>query len=180
MQNQNANPNPTAAVCHGIVLSVLCVISYWLVTHILSRALSVSRDDDLLAGMWAVVATIFVYRYAYEDTIAAALSRVAATLMSFALCFAYLVFLPFSVWAMAMLIGIGTVLMMFLRRRDDVITTGITTAVVMVVAAISPDHAWKQPILRLVDTIVGTGVGILGALITAPTRGRHVRMSSDP
>jgi uncharacterized membrane protein YgaE (UPF0421/DUF939 family) len=153
------------------------VISYWLVTHILSRAFSVSHDDDLLAGMWAVVATIFVYRYAYQDTIAAALSRIVATLMSFMLCLAYLVFLPFSVWAMAMLIGIGTVLMIFLRRREDVITTGITTAVV---AAISPDHAWKQPILRLVDTIVGTGVGILGALITAPTRGRHVRMRSDP
>jgi uncharacterized membrane protein YccC len=179
MQGQNTNRGVTGTVFHGIVLSVLCVISYWLVTHILSRAIAVSHDDDLLAGMWAVVATIFVYRYAYEDTIAAALSRIGATLMSFMLCLAYLAFFPFSVGAMAMLIGIGTVLMIFLRRRDDVITTGITTAVVMVVAAISPQHAWKQPILRLVDTIVGTGVGILGALITSPSRGRRVRMSPD-
>jgi len=179
MQSQNTNPGATGAVSHGIVLSVLCVISYWLITHILSRAISISRDDDLLAGMWAVVATIFVYRYAYEETITAALSRIVATLMSFTLCLAYLLFFPFSVWAMAMLIGIGTVLMIFLRRRDDVITTGITTAVVMVVAAISPEHAWKQPILRLVDTIAGTTVGILGALITSPIRGRRVRISPD-
>jgi multisubunit Na+/H+ antiporter MnhB subunit len=55
--------------------------------------------------------------------------------------------------------------MSILDRPDDVITTGITTAVVMVVAAISPDHAWKQPILRLLDTIVGVAVGIAGALI---------------
>jgi hypothetical protein len=68
---------------------------------------------------------------------------------------------------MATLIGIGTVVMVWLGRPDDVITTGITTAVVMVVAAISPEHAWKQPILRVVDTIVGAGIGITGAAISS-------------
>jgi uncharacterized YccA/Bax inhibitor family protein len=53
--------------------------------------------------------------------------------------------------------------MSLLRRPDDIITTGITTAVVLVVAALSPDHAWKQPILRVVDTIVGVIVGVIGA-----------------
>jgi hypothetical protein len=33
-----------------------------LITHILANTYSISRDDDLLGGMWAVVATIFVYR----------------------------------------------------------------------------------------------------------------------
>jgi hypothetical protein len=47
--------------------------------------------------------------------------------------------------------------------------------VVMVVAAMSPEQAWKQPILRVVDTLVGTGVGTLGALITSkPIKSRHV------
>ncbi|MBV8050251.1 MAG: hypothetical protein JOZ80_03630, partial [Acidobacteriaceae bacterium] len=73
----------------------------------------------------------------------------------------------FNVWGMAALIGVGAVIMILIGRRDDVVTTGITTAVVMVVAAMSPEHAWIQPILRVVDTIVGTGVGILGALITS-------------
>src|SRR6476660_6933059 len=50
-------------------------------------------------------------------------------------------------------------------RSEDVITACITTAVVLVVAGISPEHAWKQPILRLMDTIVGIVVGILGAWI---------------
>jgi hypothetical protein len=30
----------------------------------------------------------------------------------------------------------------------------------MVVAAISPQDAWQQPLLRLVDTIVGIAVGV--------------------
>ena len=61
---------------------------------------------------------------------------------------------------MAALIGVGTVVMMLLGRREDMVTTGITTAVVMVVAAISPQDAWQQPLLRLVDTVGGIAVGI--------------------
>ena len=48
----------------------------------------------------------------------------------------------------------------WIARRD-----GEIAAVVMVVAAISPDHAWKQPLLRLVDTIIGVAVGVAGAWI---------------
>ena len=60
----------------------------------------------------------------------------------------------------AALIGIGTVVMMLLDRREDIISTAITTTVVMVVAAISPQDAWQQPILRLIDIIVGIAGGI--------------------
>jgi uncharacterized membrane protein YccC len=141
------------------------VVSFWLITHILAQVFSVSRDDNLLGGMWAVVATVFVYRYTYAQSAGAALSRLAATLLSFALCFLYLLLFPFYLWGMALLIGLGAIAMSLLNRPDDIITTGITTAVVMCVAAISPDHAWKQPILRVVDTLVGVTVGVLGAWI---------------
>jgi uncharacterized membrane protein YccC len=73
---------------------------------------------------------------------------------------------PYYLWGLAILIGVGAVAMSLLSRPDDIITTGITTAVVMVVAAVSPNHAWKQPILRLVDTIVGVVVGVVGAWIS--------------
>ena len=61
---------------------------------------------------------------------------------------------------LAALLGIGTLIMAVLGRRDDIVTTGITTAVVMVVAAMSPQNAWQQPLLRLVDTVVGIGLGV--------------------
>jgi uncharacterized YccA/Bax inhibitor family protein len=51
--------------------------------------------------------------------------------------------------------------MALLQRRDDIVTTGITTAVVMVVAAISPNEAWQQPLLRLFDTVVGIALGVI-------------------
>jgi uncharacterized membrane protein YccC len=61
---------------------------------------------------------------------------------------------------MAALLGIGTLIMMILGQREDIVTTGITTAVVMVVVAMDTRHAWIQPLLRLVDTVVGIAVGI--------------------
>jgi Fusaric acid resistance protein-like len=166
MSQNDASDRAARAVFHGILLAALCVISYQLITHLLPRVFSVSHDDDLLGGMWAIAATIFVYRYSYEETIGAALSRMSATLLSFVLCFLYLLFLPPNVWGTATLIGVGAILMSWLKRPDDVITPGITTAVVMVVAAISPHHAWMQPILRVVDTLVGTAIGVVGALMT--------------
>ena len=169
------------AVFHGVVLSLLCAISYWLITHLLAQAFSVSRDDDLLGGMWAVVATVFVYRYSYDSSIGAAISRMWATSLSFGLCLIYLLFFPFSLAGMVTLIGIGAVTMSLLDRPDDIVTTGITTAVVMVVAGLSPTSAWKQPILRLVDTIVGVGVGVAGVWITLKAKsGEPNKLKNEP
>jgi hypothetical protein len=50
-----------------------------------------------------------------------------------------------------------------LGRPDDIIASGIATAVVVVVAAIS---LWKQPILRVLDTMVGVAAGVVGASIS--------------
>jgi uncharacterized membrane protein YgaE (UPF0421/DUF939 family) len=166
-QKQDAKAiSKSQAVGMGGALAISSFVSYVVITHLLSRAYFVSRDDDLLGGMWAVAATIFVYRESYRQSVLAALSRMAATLLSFVLCLAYLLIFPFSPWGMAALIGIGAIILTLFGRSEDIITTGITTAVVMVVAAISPEHAWQQPVLRLVDTAIGIGVGIAAAWIS--------------
>jgi len=161
------------AVIHGVLLAVCCLLSNKIITSLLAFSRFVPRDDELLGGMWAVVATIFVFRYSHEESVSAALSRISATLLSFALCFVYLLILPFRPWGMAVLIGIGAIVLALIGRSGDIITAGITITVVMVVAGISPEHAWKQPILRLIDTVVGILVGIVGAWITT-TLDRHI------
>ena len=42
----------------GTMLAIPCLVSYWLITTILAREYSVSHDNDLLGGMWAVVTEI--------------------------------------------------------------------------------------------------------------------------
>ena len=102
-----------------------------------------------------------------EFLLTAWLTRFIATCVSFALCLLYLLLFPFQPLGMAVLIGLGTMVMMILGRREDIVTTGITTAVVMVVAAMSPRDAWQQPLLRFIDTIVGIAVGIGSMRIAA-------------
>jgi fusaric acid resistance family protein len=150
-------------VAECAVLGAACLLTFWLVTHLLSRVHSLSRHDNLLGGMWAVLATIFVLRDSLSQSLAAAVSRVSATSVSFVLCLIYLIFLPFHAWALAVLIGASALVAMLLARSGDAVTAGITTAVLMVVAAITSQHAWQQPILRLADTIVGVAVGALAA-----------------
>ncbi|HTZ08998.1 MAG TPA: FUSC family protein [Acidimicrobiales bacterium] len=161
---------PDAAV-HGVVLALSCLASFELVTHLLARVYSLSVSDDLLGGMWAVIATAFVYRAGRQQTFSAALTRMAATTLAMVLCLGYLALFPFHAWGLALLIGIGASVMIVVGRPDDVITTVVTVAVVLVVADLSPRHAWEQPILRLVDTAVGVAVGLgaswLGFALTA-------------
>ena len=140
-------------------MGIACLISYWVITFGLAQF--VDTSSELLGGMWAVVATVFVFRDTRSKSLSAGVSRLIATFVSFALCLAYLLVFPFTAVGMAILLVAGTLVMELLDRRDDIVTAGITTAVVMVVAAIGPPHeAWQQPLLRLVDTVVGIGVGV--------------------
>jgi uncharacterized membrane protein YgaE (UPF0421/DUF939 family) len=143
---------------YALDMAIACLLSYLIITYVLSPF--VVTPDAILGGMWAAVATVFVFRETRASSLAAGINRLIATCVSFALCLAYLLIFPFHPVGLAALLGIGTVIMMYLGRRDDIVTTGITTVVVMVVAAMSPQDAWHQPLLRLADTVVGITVGV--------------------
>lgn len=164
-----------AAVDCGI-LAAACLISYWLATRILAHVYLLSRADELVGGVWAVIATIFVLRDSYRHSMAAAVTRMAATAVSFVLCLIYLVFLPFNIWAMAALIGLSALAVTLIGRPGDALTAAITTAVIMGVAALNPHDAWRQPILRFADTVIGVAVGVGTAWLTL----RMLRPGTQP
>jgi uncharacterized membrane protein YgaE (UPF0421/DUF939 family) len=143
---------------YALDMAIACFISYALTTYVLAPF--VATTDAFLGGMWATVATIFVFRETRVSSLSAGISRLIATCVSFALCLAYLAIWPFHPAGLAALLGLGTLIMTCLGRRDDIVTTGITTTVVMVVAAMSPQDAWHQPLLRLADTVVGIAIGV--------------------
>jgi hypothetical protein len=103
-------------VC-ALNMAIVCLICYRMVIHILSR--SVERSSDLLAGMWAVVATVVVFRKTGVGSLSAGIARVVATCVSFALCLLYLLLFPSTPLGVAVLIGIGTVAVALLGRRND-------------------------------------------------------------
>lgn len=145
-------------VAFALNMAIACLITYWIMTRTLSRF--VDLHSDFLGGMWAVAATVFVFRETRLKSLSAGIARLIATCVSFAPCFFYLLLFPFTPVGMAALIAIGTLITALLGRREDIVTVGITTVVVMVVAAMSPVDAWQQPLLRLADTVVGIAVGV--------------------
>jgi uncharacterized membrane protein YccC len=145
---------------HAVVLGIACLASYEVTKHALGGIHSVAAADASVGGMWAVIATIFVYRDTVHDSRAAAISRVAATFVSLVLCLLYLAFFSFHPVGLAVLIVIGCLVMMVLGRPADAITTNITTAVLLVIVGLEPRNAWEQPILRLADTVIGVVIGV--------------------
>ena len=144
---------------YAVVMAIACAVSYLLTTELLGGF--IDRSDTLLGGMWAAVATLFVFRETREGSLLAGISRLTATFVSFVLCFIYIALLPVNAAGIGLVIGVGTIVMLLLGRHEDIVTTGITTTVVLVVAAIDPKHALAQPPLRLLDTVAGIGVGML-------------------
>jgi uncharacterized membrane protein YccC len=171
-----ARPPIRRALTQGAVLTVACLVAYMLATQTVTRLYLAPRTDDLIGGLWAVIAAIFVCRDSVEHSLGAAVTRTLATLVSFTLCLIYLIFLPFHVWAMAVLIGLSAFVTIAVGRSGDAVTAGITTAVVMVSAAVSPDQAWRQPILRCVDTAIGVTVGVAAVWLSS----RAVRHRGEP
>ena len=152
-----------AAVLASTVLGLACLLAYWLVDSLRPDVYSASATDNALGGLWAVIATVVVTRTGYAESQKAAVGRLLATLIGFALCLIYLIFLPFHLWAFALVIGLSTLATALLRRPDAAVTAAVTAAVVMISAEVSPEHAWRLPILRLADTLVGLIVGLVAA-----------------
>src|SRR5262249_42176837 len=109
---------------YALDMALACLISYTIITYVLSPF--VDKPDALLGGMWATFATVFVFRETRVDSLSAGIGLLTATCVSFALCLTYLVILPFHPVGLAALLGIGTMIMMYLGCRDDIVMTGIS------------------------------------------------------
>jgi uncharacterized membrane protein YccC len=161
------------AVLDSAILAIACLI-----TFMLPRVYHLSRADDLIGGLWAVIAAVFVFRDTYQHSMSAAVSRIAATAVSLVLCLAYLAFLPFRTWALPVLIGLSVLVVYLIGRPGDAATAAITTAVVLIASAVSPQHAWQQPILRLADTVVGVAIGVAAAWLGLRVTGQQAGAST--
>ena len=168
-------------MAQSTLLALACWLSYWLATTVRTQAYSASPADGILSGLWAVIATIFVLRSSYHESVKAAVSRMAATLVSFMACLVYLLVLPFHQWGLALMIGVTALIPMLIGRPRDSITAAITTAVVMVSASLNPHDAWQQPLLRFGDTVIGVAVGVAAAgLAVLASRVRLHRGGDSP
>jgi uncharacterized membrane protein YccC len=164
-------------VAYAVDMAIACLITYWIMVFLLPQ--SVGWPSTSVGALWAVISTVFVYKDTRAHSLSAGISRLIATFASFALCLIYLWMLPATAIGMAALIAIGALLLILVGRRDEMGLTAITIAVIMIIAASNPEDAWRQPLLRLVDTIVGIAVGVackwVGSFVFYRIIGEEVR-----
>ena len=146
-------------IAYAIDMAIGCLITYWIMIAIHSR-FGFRGSSEVVGTLWAVVATVYVFRDTRAKSLSASVGRMIATGVSFALCFAYLLLFPFTPIGLLALLAGGTLIMMVLGRREEIGLAAVTTAVVMLVAAIDVQDAWQQPLLRLMDTMIGIVVGV--------------------
>jgi hypothetical protein len=162
---------------YAVNLAIAALITYALITSV--TPLLLNRSAEAVGVVWAVISAIFVVRDTREHSLSAGISRLVATCASFALCMVYLLFFSANPLGMAVLIGIGTLLVMLVGRRDEISLVAITTAVIFIVASENQQAAWQQPLLRLADSVVGVAIGIackwIASFLSFHVRGQHVR-----
>src|SRR6266436_934264 len=90
-------------IIYALEMTIACAISYWITTSGLIAF--VGKSSDFLGGMWAVVATVFVFRDTRINSLSAGLARFIATWFGFALCLFYLLLFPFRVLGRAVLMA---------------------------------------------------------------------------
>lgn len=168
------------AVVQSVALALACLASYSLVRHASAHIHSLSAADDQVGGLWAVIATAFVFRTTQGESVTAAKTRVAATALSFALCFAYLLFLPSHAWGLAALIAVGTLVLTSVGQSGDIGVGAITTAAVMVIAALGPHHPWQQPLIGAASTAIGIAIGLAASWLANETSSTAFVASRTP
>jgi uncharacterized membrane protein YccC len=146
-------------IAYAADMGLACLITYWIMMAIHSR-FALGTSSDVVGTLWAIVATIYVFRETRAKSLSASIGRVIATVISFVLCLVYLLLFPFTPLGLVAVLAVGTLVMMALGRREDIGLTAVTTAVVMLVAGIEAQDAWQQPLLRLMDTLIGIAVGV--------------------
>jgi hypothetical protein len=67
-------------VAYSVNMAIARLISYWVMTNALSGL--VGSDTDYLGGMWATVATVFVFRDTRKASVSAGAERFVATCVS--------------------------------------------------------------------------------------------------
>jgi uncharacterized membrane protein YgaE (UPF0421/DUF939 family) len=145
-------------VAYAIDMAIACLVTSWVMIFLLPRL--VGWHSTSVGVLWAVISTVFVYKDTRTHSLSAGMSRLIATFAGFALCLIYLSLLPATTIGMGALITVGVLLMIISGRPDETGLTAITIAVIMIVATNNPQDAWLQPLLRLVDTLIGISIGV--------------------
>lgn len=121
-----------------------------------------SPESYMIGAMWAMISGIVVMQETRSATLDTAWLRIFGSLLGAVISAAYLVFLPFSVLAMAALVGLTVMICQLLGFPGYARLAALTVGVVMVISAVNPDiPPLVNAATRFFEVIIGSSVAVL-------------------
>ncbi len=116
----------------------------------------------MVGGLWAVISGLIVSEPAtVKESIATARTRVTGSAIGCLFGAVYLLLFSFNPFTYALFIGIASLLCYLLNYGQHVKLAAITMSVVIVVSSVSQINPVKNALLRLIESCIGVGVGVL-------------------
>jgi len=133
---------------------------------LLSSILPDSSDTVMIGAMWAMISAIIVTQETRSATISMGGLRVMGSFIGAVFSALYLIFFPFSIVGMGILIGIVVFTCVLLGMPGYLRLAALTAGIVLVVSAQNPDiPPFVNAAHRFLEVIIGSSVAIAAAWV---------------
>jgi Predicted membrane protein len=155
----------TAPVSSAILFALVSVVSFTIAFSITGY---VPQDTDtrMIGALWAMISAIVVMQDTRSATISTAWLRILGSLIGAVFSALYLVFFPFSIVGMGILIGVVVLTCELLHLPGHLRLAGLTAGIVMVISVVNPDiPPFVNAATRFFEVMIGSSVAVVAAWI---------------
>lgn len=171
--NNQETPGGAKGFFHRVAGPVSSAILFALVSAVsfaLAFAITGYVPEDtatqMIGAMWAMISAIVVMQDTRSATISTASLRILGSLIGAVFSAIYLLFFPFSIVGMGVLIGIVVLTCELLHLPGHLRLAGLTAGIVMVISVVNPDiPSVVNAATRFLEVIIGSSVAVAAAWI---------------
>lgn len=154
-----------APLSTAIQFALVASLSFSLALY-LAFILPDSSDTAMIGAMWAMISAIIVTQETRSATISMGGLRVIGSFIGAVFSAVYLLFFPFSIAGMGVLIGIVVLTCILLGMPGYLRLAALTAGIVLVISAQNPEiPPFVNAAHRFLEVIVGSSVAIAAAWI---------------
>jgi uncharacterized membrane protein YgaE (UPF0421/DUF939 family) len=119
-----------------------------------------------IGGLWSLISGMVVLQATRRDTLASAWLQVLGTFIGAVISAAYLSFLPFNPFGMAIVIGLVMLICQVLGIPNHARLASSTVAMIMVVSTLHPGfNPALNAALRFAEACIGTALAVAAVLL---------------
>jgi uncharacterized membrane protein YccC len=133
-------------------------------------ALLLAQMLDLPQGYWAVISAVIIVQNRIGASLQAAASRIIGTVVGGFVGFAFALITPADGSGAFLGLMLALILLGMLAARNDSLHVAPLTAAILLVSTPSHADVWTSATHRMMEIMIGSGIGVLVSMTVAPGR----------